>query len=149
MINCTFENGNKAPLRHVVVHAIVAKDSKILLIKRAKQLTNGGKWAVPGGFVDRDETCEQAALRELKEETGLSGKVKKLVSVIDNPNRKNEDRQNIAFSYEVEAHSDQVKIQESEVEDYKWFDVNNLPPETDFAFDHYDIIQKFLDGKSS
>ncbi len=143
MINCTFENGNKASLRHIVVDAIVVKDEKILLIKRAKHISNGGKWAIPGGFVDRDETCEEAAIRELKEETNLTATSTKLFKVNDNPNRRNEDRQNIAFVYVIKAEGD-LKAQESEVDDIKWFDTSDLPKEEDFAFDHLEIIHDFL-----
>ncbi len=143
MINCTFENGNKASLRHVVVDAIVVDNNKILLIKRARQLLNGGKWAIPGGFVDRGETCQQAAERELKEETNLDAKSVKLFKITDDPNRKNEDRQNIAFIYIIKA-SGTPKGQDGEVEDIKWFDIKNMPPEKDFAFDHFEIIQEYL-----
>jgi len=59
MINCTFENGNKASLRHVVVHAIVEMDGKLLLIKRSNELLEGGKWSLPSGFLDRDETAQE------------------------------------------------------------------------------------------
>ncbi len=143
MISCTFENGHKANLRHVVVDAIVVSGDKILLVKRAPQLSNGNKWAIPGGFLDRDETCQQAVLRELKEETGLNGKIIKLFKIIDYPTRKNEDRQNISFIYQIEA-SGEIKVDPVEVAGAKWFDVNNLPEGKDFAFDHFEIIQDFL-----
>lgn len=142
MIQCTFENGGEASLRHVVVDAIVVKDNKILLIKRAPHLINGNKWAIPGGFLDRDETLEQAVLRELKEETGLIGKVVKLFKIIDNPKRKNEDRQNVAFVFVVNA-SGTIKIEPREVTEAKWFDLDNLQEEQDFAFDHFEIIKEF------
>ena len=146
MINCTFENGRKASLRHVVVDAITVKDQKILLIRRALQLSNGGKWAIPGGFLDRDETCEQAIAREVKEETGLKATSVKLFKITDDPNRKNEDRQNVAFVYIVEA-SGQIKFDPHEVTDAKWFNINNLPKENEFAFDHYEIIRGYRTGK--
>ncbi len=102
MINCTFENGNKAKLRHVVVDSIAVKNNKILLVKRGPNHVSPGKYGVPGGFVELNETTKDAALRELKEETGYEGKITRLVAVIDDPNRKNEDRQNISFIYEIE-----------------------------------------------
>jgi len=148
MINCTFENGRKASLRHVVVDAITVKDQKILLIRRALQLSNGGKWAIPGGFLDRDETCEQAIAREVKEETGLKATSVKLFKITDDPNRKNEDRQNVAFVYIVEA-SGQIKFDPHEVTDAKWFNINNLPDENEFAFDHYEIIRDYITGQNS
>lgn len=44
MIKCKFENGNEASLRHVCVDAIVLQDNKLLLVKRASTLLEGGKW---------------------------------------------------------------------------------------------------------
>ena len=143
MIHCTFENGNKASLRHVVVDAIVVSNNKILLIKRALHLVNGGKWAIPGGFLDRGETCQQAVLRELKEETGLTGKIVKLFKIIDNPKRKNEDRQNVAFVYQIKALGE-IKVDPEEVSEAKWFEISQLPKEKDFAFDHFEIIHQYL-----
>lgn len=148
MINCTFENGNKASLRHVVVDTIVVNGGQILLVKRARHLSNGGKWAIVGGFVDRDETCEQAARRELKEEAGLDAKSAKFIKVNDNPRRKNEDRQNIAMIYEIEAEGE-PKRQESEVEEVRWFPQNALPKEDDFAFDHWQIIREYLSERQN
>ena len=58
MIRCTFESGTAATLRHVVLHAVVEKDGALLLVRRAERLTEGGKWGLPGGFLDRDETLE-------------------------------------------------------------------------------------------
>lgn len=65
MITCTFENGNRASLRHVVLHAVVERDGALLLVKRAPHVSEAGKWGLPGGFLDRDETLAAGALREL------------------------------------------------------------------------------------
>src|SRR5215471_14320648 len=70
MISCSFENGHKASLRHVVVDNLVLQGDRLLLVKRAAKLSEGGKWGLVGGFVDRDETIKQAVAREIMEETG-------------------------------------------------------------------------------
>lgn len=146
MINCTFENGNKASLRHVVVDAICLKDNKILLVKRGPKYSNPGKYALPGGFLDRDETTEEATLRELKEETGYTGKIIKLVKVLDDPNRKNEDRQNVSFIYQIEV-GEKVGESDDEIKSVHWFNLDNLPKADDFAFDHFEILESYLKSR--
>lgn len=148
MLTCTFENGNTSSLRHVVVDALIIQDNKILLIKRAPHLTNGGKYAFPGGFLDRDETVEQAVVREVKEETGYDVKVEKLFTILDNPDRPKEDRQNVAFIYVVKP-QDQTGKADSEVSEVQWFDLERLPSEDEFAFDHYQTIQEFKKNYTS
>lgn len=144
MITCVFENGARASLRHVTVGAIAyKKDNKILLVKRAPHLTRGGKYTIPGGFLDRDEDAKQAVLRELKEETGYNGLHPQLFKINDNPKRRKEDRQNVDFIYLVEVTSGNKK-ENPEVTEIDWFDINHLPKEVDFAFDHRDSILEYF-----
>lgn len=147
MIKCTFENGNEASLRHVIVDALVLNgDNQILLVKRVGKLLEGGKWALPGGFVDRDETCEQAAKREVLEETGYKISDIKLLKINDNPDRPHEDRQNVAFVYTCMA-GDKMSEGDWESDEQKWFDLDNLPKEEEVAFDHFGDIRFYLEHK--
>jgi len=57
---------------------ICIKNNQILLIKRAFEPSKG-EWSLPGGFIELGETPEDAAKRELKEETNLNGEVIKLL----------------------------------------------------------------------
>lgn len=139
MITCTFEKGNNAALRHVVVEALIIKDNKILLEKRAPELLCGGKYAIVGGYMERDENLEEALARETLEETGYIIKILSLLRVKDRPDRPQEDRQNISFVYITEPIE---KIQDADAEstEVTWFPLNALPPENQFAFDHYEDI---------
>ncbi|MBI3630764.1 MAG: NUDIX hydrolase [Candidatus Sungbacteria bacterium] len=70
MITCVFEDRHQASFRHTVVDTVVMQDEKVLLVRRARSLLEGGKWALAGGYVERDETLAQAVAREVFEETG-------------------------------------------------------------------------------
>jgi len=144
MINCEFENGNKASLRHVVVDNLVLKDGKILLVKRTGKLLEGGKWGLAGGYVDRDETVKEAAKREILEETGYEVERITLLRIIDAPNRPAEDRQNIAFVHFCDA-LEKIGVPDDESDEQTWFDLSALPLEEEFAFDHFSDIKLYLE----
>lgn len=144
MIRCQFENGNQALLRHVVVDIVLVEDGKVFLVKRSPEYTEGGKWAVIGGYVERDETILQAAKREALEESGYEVEIEKLLGIEDSPKRPGDDRQNISFYYLAKPVR---KIQEPDKEStaVQWFPLGNLPPQAEFAFDHLDHIKNYLE----
>ena len=63
--------------------AIVEKDGKILLTKRDLR-PRKGKWALPGGHVDRGEVVEKAAIRETEEECGIKARITGLLGLYSN-----------------------------------------------------------------
>ncbi len=150
MITCAFENGGTTSLRHVTVDAIVQKDGQVLMVRRNQSLVEGGKWAIPGGFLQRDERPEEGALRELKEETGWDGQDPQLFVVCLSPHRANDTRnwQNINFAYIVTA-SGQTGKHDWESTDVEWFPLDGLPDESMIAFDHANILQAFAKYKKS
>ena|SRR5260221_6209043 len=146
MITCTFENGGKAipGLRHVTVGALAVNDKgQILLVKRSDKHIRPNTYSVPGGFLGRDETTAFAALRELEEESGYTGKIISLFHVNDNPERPKEDRQNVDFIYAVKITGGTPK-HDDEIASIMWFDENSLPPDEEFAFDHRDVILRYF-----
>lgn len=143
MITCYFENSKKKSfLRHVGVDMLIVKEKKILLVKRSGKWLETGKWALPGGFLDRDETGAQAAIRETREETGYEAKVIKLFQVNDNPNRPHEDRQNVSLVYLMKLLK-KVGGHDAEIAEVKWFGLNQLPLKNKIAFDHLETIRLY------
>src|ERR1700730_15969899 len=146
MIHRFFESGTRALLRHVVVHAVVEKDGALLLVRRAAHLMEGGKWGLPGGFLDRDETLSEGVLRELREETGWEGAVAGLLRVNSRPDRPHEDRQNVAFDFIITPHR---KLGEPDAEStaVEWIPIEQLPPMDSLAFDHGETVTLYLGAR--
>jgi 8-oxo-dGTP diphosphatase len=121
--------------RGVSVDAVIINDGKILLVRRGDDPFKG-YWALPGGYVEWDESIEETVKREAEEETGLHVKTLKLIGVYGSPKRHPKQVINVAYlinGYNGElSHGDDAK-------DAKWFALDMLPP--DLAFDHYEIIQ--------
>lgn len=147
MIYCYWDKkpDRKVSLRHVTIDAVALNKerNKILLVKRALNMSNPGKWALPGGYLDRGENTAKGVLRELKEETGYEGKIINLFRVNDNPDRAQEDAQNVDFVYLVEAGEKSGKP-DAESTEIKWFKFDELPASGEFGFDHYENIELYL-----
>ncbi len=94
--------------------AIARKDDKILLVKLAEVYSYAHHWSFPGGVVELDESLEISAMREVKEETGITVAVGKLFeSFIYGEN-------DISI-FEALYESGEIDVQESELSDARWF----------------------------
>lgn len=146
MITCTFENNNKAFLRHVTVNAIVIKDGQILLGKRGtlngKPISEFRKWGLLGGFFNHGENLKQAVTREVMEESGWEINNLQLFRINDNPNRPHEDRQNVDIIFIANAIK-QIKTSDEEVSQLQWFDLGKLPAKDEIAFDFGDSLELY------
>ncbi|WP_321396284.1 NUDIX hydrolase [Emcibacter sp.] len=108
----------------------------VLLVRRAQDPFKE-KWALPGGFVDIDEDLEQAAMRELEEETGLTGIPLQQLHTFGAVNRDPRERV-ISVAYMAVAPAETPEIcAGSDAAEAGWFPLTELP---DLAFDHAEII---------
>lgn len=110
----------------------------VLLIRRGRWPFEG-YWAIPGGFVEIGESLEDAASRELVEETGLAGVALQQLHAFGDPGRDPRTRV-ITISYYAYVTEEQARgIQAGDdAADARWWPVSDLPP---LAFDHAHILE--------
>lgn len=109
---------------------------KILLVERGIEPFKGS-WALPGGFMHMDETIEQCARRELREETNVHDVYLEQFHVFSSPKRDPRGRVvTVAFIALVRP-ADHAVIGGDDASNALWFNVDLLPP---LAFDHLEII---------
>ena len=123
----------------VDVLVINKKTDEILLIKRLNEPYKDC-WALPGGFVDENEDLEQAARRELFEETNIETKEMIQIGAFGTPNR-DPRRHMISVAYQTDLIENQIVKAKDDAKETKWFSINDLP---DLAFDHLEIIHSIL-----
>ena len=103
---------------------IVADENRrILLVKRSVE-PKKGYWCLPGGFMELNETPELCALRELKEETGLSGTIKLLLGVRANPSPM---YQTVHMTGYLVKEFNGQPIAGDDADEVRWFHVDSLP----------------------
>jgi 8-oxo-dGTP pyrophosphatase MutT (NUDIX family) len=137
--------------RSLVTIAFVTWRGKILIVKRGESVTETGKWCLPCGYIDYDETIEESIGREIWEETGIDIRnfidLNSLqpVRIFSNPIGK---KQNIHMDFIINLKdSDDPKIDMSvidplETTDVKWItfdEVNSY----EFAFKHEEKIKNY------
>jgi 8-oxo-dGTP diphosphatase len=123
----------------VVILSLREKDLKALLVKRAYPPFKG-RWAIPGGFVHAAESLDEAARRELEEETGVRDVYLEQLYTFGDPRRDPRGRV-ITVAYVALAPEDVVARAGAEADEAAWHSVYNLPP---LAFDHDEIVRYAL-----
>ena len=119
---------------------VTRPDGMLLLVQRGRDPFRGC-WALPGGFMEMDETIEHCAARELREETGIAvdPAALTLVGVYSAPDRDPRGR-TVTAAYAIHS---SLLIQHSslaagdDAAEVRWWPLNALPP---LAFDHAQIV---------
>lgn len=124
----------------IVVFTIQNNNLEVLLVKRGIEPFKG-KWAIPGGFVKMDEDLENAAKRELREETGVEDIYLEQLYTFGNPKRDPRGRV-ITIAYMALTNSNDIKLHATtDVSTAQWFSVKEAPS---LAFDHKKILDYAL-----
>ena len=132
----TYDHPHPAVTTDIVIFTIRQNQLKALLIKRALAPFQG-EWALPGGFVDLDESLDEGARRELEEETGVTGVYLEQLYTFGRPERDPRERV-ITVAYFALIPSDRMELRAaSDAEGVSWFGLDELP---ELAFDHSEIL---------
>lgn len=139
------------PPTFVTVDAVVIQSGHVLLVRRRAE-PGKGLWAIPGGFIGQNERIEDAAIRELREETKLKvpepvlrGSIKER-KVFDHPDRSLRGR-TITHAHLIELPAGELpKVKGSDDADKaKWVPLSAFAKmESQMFEDHYHIINYFL-----
>jgi len=122
------------------VDIIIKIDNESILLIKRKKFPYG--WAIPGGYVDNNESLENAAIREAKEETGLDVTLLRQFHSYSEPNR---DPRHHTISTVYIAIANGIPMAADDALEVKIFSKKNLP--NDIAFDHRQILYDFFNNK--
>lgn len=120
-----------------VVFGLDDDDIKVLLIQRGLE-PFAGQWALPGGFVRMNESLDDAARRELAEETGASNVFLEQLYSFGRPDRDPRDRVVTVAYFALVKLSSQTIQAATDARNAAWFGLDDLPS---LAFDHEEILQ--------
>ena len=124
----------------IVLLTDVLPHPQVLLIRR-KNPPYKNLWALPGGFLEMDESLQESAHRELLEETSISNVHLTQIGAFGDPDRDPRGRV-ITIAYLGIVKSEQQEaVAGSDASDVAWFSTVDLPQ---LAFDHKEIIIKAL-----
>jgi len=129
---------------------ILVKNGKILLGKRHPDpdkadsaFRSAGEWSLPGGKMDWGETFEEGAIREVKEETGITIYDPKVISV---HNFKNEHAHFMTVGLLAKKWKGEAKVMEpDEMTEWRWFPLKKLPYPR--YFPSFGVIKNYLKKK--
>lgn len=134
----TYEFPHPAVTVDIVVLTVADHELKVLLIRRGSPPFEG-KWALPGGFVEPDESLKRAAWRELKEETGVNAGFLEQLGAFGHPDRDPRERV-ITVAYYALIPNERLKIAaSSDAAEASLFPMSDLPA---LAFDHAKILRR-------
>jgi ADP-ribose pyrophosphatase YjhB (NUDIX family) len=125
----------------IVIFTIQSGELRVLLVKRGIA-PFVGQFAIPGGFVLEEESLDQAALRELREETGVGDVYLEQLYSFGDPGRDPRGRVITVAYYALIAACRSPLAAGTDAADAQWRAVGDLPP---LAFDHRKILDYALE----
>ncbi len=136
----TYEYPRPSVTVDLVIFTIADNDLKVLLIRRAAEPFKD-RWALPGGFVEIDESLETAAARELQEEAGVTDVYLEQLYTFGEPQRDPRGRTiSVAYFALTDAAGQRIRAA-SDAADAQWHSVFSSRLKAKLAFDHKQILE--------
>lgn len=133
----TYDYPKPSVATDLCIFTCIENNLHVLLVKR-KNPPFENKWALPGGFLEEDETTEECALRELQEETGIKVSNVELGGINSDPERDPRERIISVSYFALIKLPEELPQAKDDAKEAKWFPLNILPK---LAFDHQAILE--------
>lgn len=139
----TYEYPRAAVTTDCVIFSRIRERWHILLIQRGAPPFEGA-WALPGGFIEMEETLERSAERELEEETGLTGVELRQFHTFGDPGRDPRGRSvTVAYWGAVSEEKAGMASAGDDARHLEWYPLDRLP---ELAFDHAKVVSKAIEA---
>lgn len=130
---------------NVIVGGVIEKDGKYILVQEAKKKCYG-KWNLPAGHLEFNESLEQGAIREIKEETGCDVKLDGVCYIA---NRLLEDDLGMIIIFNARIVNEDIKFNKDEILDVKWFDYDEIIDKADDELREASLKKAIMNQKNN
>ena len=107
----------------LVVSAGIVRDGRVLMVQEGKEYCRG-MWGLPGGRVEGGERVDRAILREVREETGLEGRILGVTRVIRYVSQMG--YHTVRFNFVVEPSGGEISVDGEEILDARWMSFEEI-----------------------
>lgn len=129
----------------VIVGGVIEKNGKYLLVQEAKKKCYG-KWNCPAGHLKENETLEEGALREIKEETGCDVELNGICYIAYGSA---EGANLLLIVYDAKLINEDIKFDKDEILDVKWFDYEEIVNKMDDKLREKHIKASIINQKNN
>ena len=131
----------------IIAGCVVEKDNKILVVQEGLDFCYG-QWNFPAGHVNEFENVTDAAVREVKEETGLDVKLKGVLPICETELR---NETHVIIRFVAEVIGGKIEFDSNEIVDVKWIDIKDIEKMTEEQLRNYlvgkNIIKDYIENR--
>lgn len=126
----------------IIAGCVVEKDNKILMVQEGLDFCYG-QWNFPAGHVNEFENVTDAAVREVKEETGLDVKLKGVLPICETELR---NETHVIIRFVAEVIGGKIEFDSNEIVDVKWIDIKDIEKMTEEQLRNYLVGKNIIKG---